>query len=444
MKGISGRIGDIRDFLEVGIWKAHLNELKRGMRLLISGLRVLSITMRKYIEDQCFLRSSALTFFTLMSIVPIAAVAFAIAKGFGFQKLLEQQLMEKFSGHEDIVAQVMEFSQRLLENTQGGLLAGVGVIVLLWSVIKVLDNIAQSFNHIWGVKRSRSFGRKFSDYLSIMLIAPILLIISSSATVMVVTQISHITGILGLGVLNLLVAMLVRFIPYCLTWLLFAFVYVFIPNTKVNLVSGLIAGVAAGTIFEIVQKIYIHFQIGVAQYNAIYGSFAALPLFLVWLQLSWLIVLFGAELSYAHQNAQAYESELDPCKISPSLKNLLSLLIAYQVVKNFMKGAKAHNLSEISESLRLPPTLVKDFLSELSEIGILTEIVSDDHANPAYQPARDTSTITVSSVIEALEDKGIDTFPLPDTEELVKLGSVLKEFRHTMEKSPVNVLLRDI
>ena len=444
MKGNTGRIGDLRDFIQVGIWKVRLHELKGGMRLLIAGLRILSITIRKYVTDNCSLRSPALTFYTLMSIVPVAAVAFAIAKGFGYQKLLEQQLMEQFSGHEDVVTQVIEFSRRLLENTKGGVLAGVGVIVLLWSVIKVLDNIEQSFNHIWGVTRARSFGRKFSDYLSIMLIAPILLIISSSATVMVVSHISHITGMLGLGIVNTLIAMLVRFIPYCLIWLLFAFVYVFIPNTKVNIASGLIAGVVAGTIFEVVQKIYIYFQIGVAQYNAIYGSFAALPLFLVWLQLSWLIVLFGAELSYAHQNAQAYEFELDLCKISPSLKNLLSLLITHQVVMNFMRGAKALSASQISASLGLPQALVKGSLSELAEVGILTETVSDIHADTAYVPARDTGAITVSCVIDAIEDKGIHSFPLPDTEGLTKIGGVLKEFRQTLEKSPANVLLRDI
>jgi len=444
MKGIADRVKTLKDLLQEGIWKVRLKDLKGSHRLLFSVLRILSVTVRKFMADQCSLRSSALTFYTLMSIVPVAAVAFAIAKGFGFQKLLEQRLMENFAGHEDVVAQIIEFSRRLLENTQGGLLAGVGIIVLLWSVIKVLDNIELSFNHIWGVEQSRSFGRKFSDYLSIMLIAPILLITSSSATVMVVTQLSHITGMLGLGILNPLIALLMRLTPYCLIWFLFAFVYVFIPNTKVTLASGLIAGFTAGSIFEVVQGIYIHFQVGVAQYNAIYGSFAALPLFLVWLQLSWLIVLFGAELSYAHQNAQSGDSQIDPCRISPSRGKLLSLLITRLIVVNFVKGEPALSAARVSDTLELPVALVKATLADLCEAGVLSETWSDNHAVPAYQPARDTGTLSVASVLTALEDKGLLLYPLPETEEIANLGNTLEELRLSLESSPANVLLRDI
>ncbi|MCE5273783.1 MAG: YihY/virulence factor BrkB family protein [Deltaproteobacteria bacterium] len=444
MKGIADRAKALKDLLQEGIWKVRLTDLKGFHRLLFSILRILSVTIRKFMADQCSLRSSALTFYTLMSIVPVAAVAFAIAKGFGFQKLLEQRLMENFAGHEDVVAQIIEFSRRLLENTQGGLLAGVGIIVLLWSAIKVLDNIELSFNHIWAVEQSRSFGRKFSDYLSIMLIAPILLITSSSATVMVVTQISHITGLLGLGLLNPLIALLMRLIPYCLIWFLFAFVYVFIPNTKVTLASGLIAGFTAGSIFEVVQGIYIHFQVGVAQYNAIYGSFAALPLFLVWLQLSWLIVLFGAELSYAHQNAKSGDSQIDPCRISPSRGKMLSLLITRIIVVNFVKGEPALSAVRVSDALELPLALVKATLADLCEAGVLSETWSDNHAVPAYQPARDTGTLSVASVLTALEDKGLHLYPLPETEEIANLGNILEELRLCLESSPANVLLRDI
>lgn len=443
MKGIAGRVKDLKVLLQEGIWKVRLTDLKGPHRLLFSAVRILSVTVRKFMTDQCSLRSSALTFYTLMSIVPVAAVAFAIAKGFGFQKLLEQQLMENFAGHEDVLAQVIEFSRRLLENTQGGLLAGVGIIVLLWSVIKVLDNIELSFNHIWGVGQSRSFGRKFSDYLSIMLIAPILLITSSSATVMVVTQISHITGMLGLGILNPLIALLMRLTPYCLIWLLFAFVYVFVPNTKVSLASGLIAGFTAGSIFEAVQGFYIHFQVGVAQYNAIYGSFAALPLFLVWLQLSWLIVLFGAELSYAHQNAQAGDSRIDPCRISPSRGKMLSLLITRLIVLNFVKGEPALSAARVSDTLELPVALVKASLADLCEAGVLSETWTDNHAVPAYQPARDTGTISVASVLKALEDKGLHLYVLPETAEIANLGKILEELRLSLESSPANVLLKD-
>ena len=176
----------------------------------------------------------------------------------------------------------------MLQNTKGGIIAGVGVVVLLWAVVNVLSQIEESFNDIWGIKKARSLGRMFSDYLSIVLVGPILLIMSSSATVLLETNLTQITEEIALlGVFSPLITLIVKIIPYCLIWILFAFVYIFMPNKKVHLFSGLIAGIAAGTIFVIVQKFYIIFQVGVAKYNAIYGSFAALPLFLIWLQLSW-------------------------------------------------------------------------------------------------------------------------------------------------------------
>ena len=177
-------------------------------------------------------------------------------------------------------------------------------------VINVLGNIEESFNTIWGVTRMRSLSRKFSDYLAIMVIAPVLMIISGSVSVMVITRLHSITGSIGLGFFTFIITLLMKLIPYCLIWILLAFVYMFIPNTQVKASSGLAAGLVAGTFFVMVQRIYIYFQVGVAHYNAVYGSFAALPLFLVWLQLSWFIVLFGAELSYTYQNAHVCGIEL--------------------------------------------------------------------------------------------------------------------------------------
>jgi membrane protein len=448
MKDFTLSVKTFIDFIQTGIWNVRLKQLNSRTRTLVLSLRICSVTIRKYITDECSLKSSALTFYSLMSIVPVAAVAFAIAKGFGFQKLFEQRLLENAAGHEEVVAQVIEFSRRLLENTKSGVLAGVGVIVLIWSVIKVLDNIEQAFNDIWEVKKSRSFGRKFSDYLSVMLVAPVLLIISGSATVLVTTQITLITQKLGLGILSLFAAILIGFLPYCLIWLLFAFMYMFLPNTRIRISSGLIAGVAAGTLFEILQKFYIYFQVGVANYNAIYGSFAALPLFLVWLQLSWLIVLFGAELSFAHQNAESYELELNLNKYSRSLKNLISLAITHLIIKNFITGTKAQSTMDISNHLELPVNLVENTLADLCETGIIIEIPPEEnhvHGYSIYQPARDVNTITTASVIEALEDRGIRTLPLlPETEEIMKLSEILKEFRQALDKSPVNILVQEI
>lgn len=323
-------------FAKQDIWRIRRTELPPGKSFFINLLRVLILSVRGFDEDKCQLRASALTFYSLVSVVPVAAMAFGIAKGFGFEKVLEAQLQNKLAGHEEVVNNIVRFSHSLLENTKGGLIGGIGLVVLFWAVIKVLGQIENSFNDIWGIKEERTLGRKFGDYLSVMLIAPILLIVSSGVTVFVTTQVHLIMGkIAVLGAFKPLIVLMMRLFPLVLIWSLFTFLYIFMPNTKVRFSSGLIAGIIAGAVFQVAQWIYISFQVGAAKYNAIYGSFAALPLFLAWLQLSWLIVLYGAELSFAYQNVDTYEFEPDARQASHRLRTLLSLQVAHYLIGKF-------------------------------------------------------------------------------------------------------------
>jgi len=412
---------------------------------LIKQLRILLLATRGFGQDQCPLRASALTFYSILSIVPVVAMAFGIAKGFGFQEMLENQLMEKFSGQEDVMIRVVDFAHSLLENTKGGMIVGIGIIVLLWTVIKLLAHIEGSFNDIWEVKKSRSYGRKFSDYLSIMLISPLLIIMSSSATVFITTKIALITEKVALiGMFSPMIFFMLKLIPYCLMWILFIFTYILMPNTKVNFSAGFIGGIIAGTIFQAAQLAYILFQVGVAKYNAIYGSFAALPLFLIWMQLSWLIVLFGAEISFSYQYVDTYEFEPDLRQISPAFKRLLTLQVANRVISTFSKGKMPLTASNLSQALEIPIRLVQQLLDELveSEIFSITEIKENEKL--AYQPARDINIITIKSIIDALEQKGVDNIPVAQTPELQSLAEVLWTFSAEIEKSPANLLLKDI
>ena len=445
MKDQSNRIIGAMRFIQDDIWRIRVKDLNRSRGFLVKTTRVAIIAVKEFAEDKCSLRASALTFYSLLSIVPVVAMAFAIAKGFGFQQRLEQQLLENFSGQEQVITQVIDFSRNMLETARGGVIAGVGVAVLLWAVISVLGNIEASLNDIWGIKTARSLGRKFSDYLSIMLIGPVLLMMSSSVTVMIATHLGEITGKIGfLGVFSPLISFVIGILPYCLIWGLFSFIYIFMPHGKINFSSGIIAGIAAGTIFVIVQNLYIVFQVGVARYNAIYGSFAALPLFLVWLQLSWLIVLFGAELSYAHQNVETYEFEPDSKKISPSFRKLLSLQMIHLLVKQFVQGNKPLTSREISDSLDMPIRLVQEIVPELVECGLITPAASENAKTTAYQPARDINDFTIAFIIDALENKGIDSIPVARTDSLATLSEALREFGAAIEKSSANRLLKDI
>lgn len=439
------KIKKVIDFLNTDIWRIRAGKLRGFPAFWVTHLRIFLLAFRGFNEDKCQLRASALTFYSLLSIVPVLAMAFGIAKGFGFEKLLEKQLVEKMPGQQEVISQVIGFAQTFLENTKGGVIAGVGVALLFWTIIKVLGNIEESFNDIWGIKKGRSLGRKFSDYLSIMLICPILFIMSSSVTVVVTSQVTMLIEKLSfLGPMGGLILMTLKLLPYVVMWVLFVFVYIFMPNTKVNFKAGLMGGIIAGTIYQVIQWVYITFQIGVSNFGAIYGSFAALPLFLVWLQTSWLIVLLGAEISFAEQNVDTYEFEPDSLKASHAFKRLLALSIAQLCVRRFDAAEPPLTGNRIADELEMPIRLVRQLLFELTEAGILSEVKLDDGKVIAYQPARDIQDLTIHSISDLLDHHGIADIPLAETKAVVKLRTSLANLSKAFERSPDNLTLKDI
>ncbi len=445
MDKIMSTLGRIVNFISHDIWRIRLTDLPKKKSFFLRELRIFILSIRGFDEDKCLLRASALTFYSLVSIVPVAAMLFGVAKGFGFEKRLEKQLMEQFHGHEEIIAQVITFAESMLANTKGGLIAGIGVILLFYAAIKVLNHIETSFNDIWGIQEPRKLGRKFSDYLSVMVLGPILIILSSSVTVFITTQVTLIMEKIALlGMFSGVISILLSLLPYCIIWVLFSFLYIFMPNTKVNFASGLLAGIIAGTIYQIVQLGYIMFQVATARYNAIYGSFAALPLFLIWLQLSWLIVLFGAEYSFARQNVDTYEFEPDSLKISPSFKRLLTLQAAHLLVKIFADGKQPLTATEISHRLEIPIRLVHLIVFDLTTAGIIVPTETVEYSEPAYLPSRDINALTVHFVIDELEHCGTNTIPAARTKEMETLSEILDTFREELSRSPANRLLRDI
>jgi membrane protein len=439
------KISSTVQFLKADIWRLQAHKLPPRRSFWVNQLRISLLAIRRFVDDKCDLRASALTFYSLLSIVPIVAMAFAIAKGFGFEKTLGDQLLENLQGHEEVAERIIGFAQSLLENTRGGAIAGVGIVVLFWTVIKVLGNIETSFNDIWGVKTPRSMGRKLADYLSVMMICPVLIITASSLTVLVTTRVAVMVEQLAfLGYLGDLVILLLKILPYGVIWLVFTFIYVFMPNTKVELKSALWGGILAGTIYQLVQLAYISFQIGVTKYGAIYGSFAALPLFLVWLQLSWLIVLFGAEVSFARQNVATYEFEEDCLKVSHFFRRMTALLITYVCVKRFVNVETPLTATEIARDLEVPIRLVRSVLFELTEARVLSEVYSDSHEDVAYQPGCDIDRLTVAGVIDRLDQRGIDTIPMAESMNLNKLREIVRRFHDMNEQSPANLKLQEL
>lgn len=432
-------------FVKTDIWRIRLKDLSRSKSFFIRLVRIIVLAVRGFDENKCMFRASALTFYCLLSIVPVIALIFGIAKGFGLQQRVAAEILAKMKGHEEVADRIITFANSLLDKASGGVIAGVGVVFLFWTIISLLGNIEGSFNDIWGVVKPRTFGRKFSDYLVTMLVCPILLVIAGGVTIFLSSQIQNLTEkfpvLKNFGPMFWLI---LKLLPYITIWISFTFIFIFIPNTKVRFISGLIAGIVAGSLFQLVQWTYVNFQVQITARYAIYGSFAALPLFLLWIQISWLIVLFGAEVSFAHQNVETYEFEPDCLSVSKSFKKLLSLLIVQRLVKKFCKGERPVDASGLSHELEIPVRLVRQILYELSESGVLSEVRNSKDREFAYQPAVDVEKITIKFVLDQLETHGTHGIPVAKLGELDKLSDRLRQLGELVEKSPANILLKNI
>ncbi len=441
----TSRFNRIIKFLKSDIWRIPVDEFPPVKKFFLRQLQVFMIAIRGLYEDKVYQQASALTFLTLLSIVPLFAMAFGIASGFGFEKYLEAELARVFAGREEVMEWIMSFTRSMLEATRGGLMAGAGLLFLFYTAMKMFGHIESSFNEIWQIKKSRSYSRKLADYLSVILIAPVFIIVANLFTVFFTARIDQlITSTTVLEYLSPLIMYFFRLIPYILIWVVFTIIYMVMPNTRVRFSSALLAGVIAGTLFQLVQWGYIHFQIGVSRYNAIYGSFAALPLLLMWMQVSWTVVLFGAEISFANQNIEKYEFESETKNMSMYNRRLVSLIVMHLLVKNFQEGLPPATASELSRKLQMPVRLVREVLHKLTEIKVVSEVRTQYDRETAFQPAVDINMITVKYVSDKLDHRGKNILIAKNTDELEKLKSILESFSLEAENNKMNKLLKDI
>lgn len=437
-------ISKLYTFLLVDIWRLRLTRLKGKRTFFIRHLRIVLLAMRGFDENKCQLHAAALTFFSMLSIVPLAAMAFVIARTMGIETLLERQLLAKFAGYETITHKIITFARTLLDSTRGGLLTMIGAALLCLSVLAVIGHLQTAFNEIWDDLDRRGWGQKSLDYAVFMLVAPFFVIVSSSATIFLTTQFNLITRKFALmGWVGPLFFLGLKLLPYLLVWMLFTFIYTFIPRTAVSFKSSLWAGIVAGTIYQLAHGAFIIFQVEISRYNAIYGSFAVLPLLLIWLQLSWLTVLFGAEIAFAHQYQSAYEFEADCLGISPYFRRLLVLYIAHYCVKHHLAKNLPPSSEKISEALDIPYRLVSHIVHELADCGFLARISKADKTS-VYELKNDVKRLTIASLIDALEQNGSNRLPFLRNEYFRTLSAALEEFRAEIKASTANRRLMDI
>ena len=440
---MSSLIAKIEKYFSYDIWHVSNHKLKKKKGIVIFYLRVISLSIRGYVEDRIGIRASALTFFTLLSVVPVLAMGIAIAQGFGIKEILIEQLKMSLEGHEEVFDYVVAFADSMLKNTKGGCIGGIGTVVLLWSVIKVLWNIENSFNFIWQVKKQRSYIRKLSDYLSIIIVAPILVVLAGSISIFISTQISKLsTEVTIMESFSPFIVILLKVSPFVIIWILLTLLYMVMPNTVVKFKSAFIASVIAGSTFQLVQWGYIHFQVGVSQYNAIYGSFAAFPLFLVFLQISWLIVLFGAEISYAYQNVSDYEFEKDIKSLSFYNRRLACISVLYVIVKSLEKGEKPRTIPDIVERFGAPFKLVSYVLETLVACELIAE--TEMEHGVVYLPTSDIYKLDLYFVITKLNDLGTSNIPFDENHLVSGINKKLQNIRKELKLSKHNVLIKDL
>ena len=430
-------------FVTYDIWRITENEVSGLKEIYINAIKTMILAIRGFQNENLQTRASALTYNTLLAIVPLLAVLLGIAKGFGFQNTVRDALLDYFPGHQMELDKAFEFVESYLAQAQGGVIIGIGLILLLYTVISLISSIEDTFNDIWQINKSRPWFRKISDYLALFVILPILMTSSSGIAIFVSTlQNSFLQHYVFL---TPIVELCLHITPYVFTSLAFAGLYIALPNTKVKIINGLIAGIIAGCAFQFFQLVYISGQIWVSKYNAIYGSFAALPLLLLWLQLSWLICLFGAELSYASQNVKKFSFERDSKNISRRYKDFLTLLIASLIIKRFANGEKPYTADELSDSYRIPIRVTTQILYMLTELKIITEVVvGNDDRVIHYQPAMDINQISVSLLFEKIDQFGSENFKIDTKGVFNKEWKTLLKTREEMVRSNENVLLKDL
>lgn len=434
------RLSDIITFFTDTVFRKGAGEYRNPVaRWAVRQYKLLFYTVQGLSSHGTMVRSAALTFYTLMSLVPVVALVFAVVKGFGLAEGLEQNLYEVLPQSPEVIDYVVGFAQKALARTQGGWVALVGVLTLFWAVIKAFGSIEDAFNNIWEVRSTRSAARKYGDYIAVVVVAPILWVISSSMG----NYAAEILGVAGSPALEVLS----RAGSLVVAWVMFTFIYVVLPSTKVRFTAALTAGVVAGTAFVLFQWGYVYLQRWMTSYNAIYGSFAALPLFLLWMQISWEILLLGGELSFAYQNVARFDEERESLLVSYDCRRKLMVGVMLLVSRAFRDGRGAVSFSEIRDRLDVPTRIMNNILYTLVQARMLNEIRTEGtDYDLEYAPARDISTLRVYDILSAVDSHGFgrDTIDMRSNRELRRCAEVVERLKDVTRASTENVLLTEL
>ena len=430
------------DFFKTDIWRITRGDVSPLRYLFVSVTKQLMLAVRFFLDKRILSMASALTYSTLLAIVPILAVVFAIARGFGYSKYIEIWFRDALSSQPQVAEVIIDFVNSYLVHTKSGVFLGIGLLFMLYTVLMLVSNVEDTFNEIWQVKKPRSFFRTFTDYLAMFLLFPIIIVITSGLSIFLATIADNMPNFL---ILSSFVRFLIDLIPYLLMSGTFIGLYIFMPNTHVKFKAVIIPGILAGFAMQGLQIVYIHSQIFLSSYNAIYGSFAALPLFMLWLQISWTICLFGAELCYTNQNLDYYDYDANTGEISHRYKILLSAVLMSRICRRFANGQKPYSALELREETSIPIRFVNDLLFDLIDAGLLLEVTGDEKGEIShYLPAEDIKNLTYGALVDRLESRGKWKINLEISDLMTNEWRKAVALRHTYLRDARNILLQNL
>lgn len=419
-----------------GIWSDTRVTFKTNL------IKTINISVKSFLSADIQTQACAMTYRTMLAIVPAMALLFAIGRGFGFQGLLNEELYQIFPSQKVLIDRVLGFVDSYLDQASEGIFVGVGLVFLLYTVISLLINMEDSFNLIWNVRTGRSFVRKITDYTSMLLILPVLMICSGGLRIFLSTNLQNLLDFNFMTPILTAVFEIGSFIFICL---FFTAVFMMVPNTKVRFQNAALAGVFTGAGFILLQWAFVTGQLYVAKYNAIYGSFSFLPLFMIWMQLVWMIVMIGSLICYASQNIFQFTFSDKISNISQAYSTKVALAIATVIVKKFNSGQRPVTDAELIKDYGIPSRLVTTVTGRLVDAGILSIVMLNDHKEATgYQPALPTDQLSVSFVINKLNFLGNRAFIPYFDEHFPGIAKVSDQIYDLITRGVGGTLLQDI
>ncbi len=438
-----GKRQKISEFIQYDIWRWTSNELEDARftkRIGLGVLKTIILVIRGFNSKQLNMTANALTYNLVFAIIPILAMILAIAKGFGFAEMIESHLQHVIPGGSNMMPEVMGMINRYLETAQGGTFIGIGLLILIWAVYSFFRNVEQAFNSIWDVRQPRSIIRQLTIYVAVLFFVPIVIITSTGLSLIVQTTIESQPLLASMSEWHSTVVRLVQFV---LVWLVFIWMYIAIPNTKVHFRSAVFPAVLMGTLFQLLQMLSMYVIVFLSRTSIVYGAFATIPILMMWLQWTCLLILIGAEMSFAIQNNEQFEYEKDLEKMSRRYKDFVTLFLLNKIIQRFENDELPYMATELAHDNNLPIRLVNQLLNRLVEVGLLRTVYVEQKEDKTYQPALDTHKISIGMVVDRIDKQGLEEFIRGADEEMQAFWQrfqQLKDEHNTLK----NVLVKEL